>query len=48
MENCSYFCGVLVDKEESVFGKSNVSEEYLHHIREDRMSKMLSNDVIFG
>lgn len=36
----------MVDKEDSVFAGNRVSSEYVERIREDRMSRMLSNDVI--
>ena len=45
VECCSYMCGILVDKEESVFGNQKVSENYVSQIREDRMSRMLANEL---
>lgn len=45
VESCSYLCGILVDKEDSVFANHKVSDHYVEQIREDRMSKMLSNDL---
>lgn len=43
---CSYMCGILADKEESLFGNHKVSENYVHQIREDRMSRMLANELL--
>jgi hypothetical protein len=43
IESCSYLCGILVDKEDTLFGSHRVSEEYVSQIREDRLSKMLAN-----
>ena len=45
VESCSYLCGILVDKEDSLFGSHKVSNDYVFQIREDRLSKMLANEV---
>lgn len=48
VESCSYLCGILVDKEDSLFGSHRVSNDYVFQIREDRLSKMLANEVRVG
>ena len=45
-EYCSYVCGLLVDKEESLVGNARLSEEYLEQIKEDRLSRMLATDLM--
>ena len=45
-EFCSYVCGLLVDKEESLVGNARLSEEYLEQIKEDRLSRMLATDLM--
>lgn len=45
VESCSYLCGILVDKQDSLFGNHRVSDDYVFQIREDRLSKMLANEV---
>lgn len=40
-----YMCGLLVDKEESLIRNTSVSEAYIEEVKEDRMSKMIVNDV---
>lgn len=45
-EYCSYVCGLLVDKEESLVGSARLSEEYLEQIKEDRLSRMLATDLM--
>ena len=34
-----------MDKEDSLFGSHRVTNEYIFQIREDRLSKMLANEV---
>lgn len=38
-------CGLLIDKEESLVGNAKISEAYVEQIREDRLSRMLANEV---
>ncbi len=40
-----YMCGLLVDKEESLVKDANISLSYLEEVKEDRMSKLIINDV---
>lgn len=46
IEYCSYVCGLLVDKEESLVGNARLSEDYLQQIKEDRLSRMLATELI--
>ncbi len=46
VESCSYVCGLLIDKEESLVGSAKISEGYIEQIREDRISRMLANEVL--
>lgn len=40
-------CGFMIDKEDcNLRGNSNISEVYLEQIRDDRLSRMLANDVL--
>lgn len=45
-EYCSYVCGLLVDKEESLVGNARLSEDYIESIKEDRLSRMLATDLM--
>jgi len=39
-------CGFMVDKEDcNLRGNPNISEAYIEQIRDDRLSRMLANDV---
>jgi hypothetical protein len=46
IEYGAYMCGFMVDKEDcNLRGNPNVSQSYIDQIRDDRLSRMLANDV---
>lgn len=45
VECCSFMCGIMADKEDSIFENQAVSQEYIEHLRENRLYKMLAYDV---
>ncbi len=46
LEFSANLCGLIPDKEDSPFGQGfPIDEEYLNQIREDRMAKMLAQEV---
>lgn len=43
----SYLCGIIFDKEDSPFLNAYMlDEEYVTHIKEDRLSRMLAGEVV--
>ena len=39
-------CGFMIDKEDcNLRGNPNISQSYIEQIRDDRLSRMLANDV---
>ena len=39
-------CGFMIDKEDcNLRGNPNISQSYIDQIRDDRLSRMLANDV---
>ena len=46
IEYGAFMCGFMVDKEDcNLRGNPNISEAYIEQIRDDRLSRMLANDV---
>lgn len=40
-------CGFMIDKEECTLKSNpNISQAYIEQIRDDRLSRMLANDVL--
>ena len=47
IEWASYLCGIIFDKEDSPFmHQYALDEDYVTHIKEDRMARMLAGEVV--
>lgn len=47
LEWASYLCGIIFDKEDSPFLNAYMlDEDYITHIKEDRLARMLAGEVV--
>jgi hypothetical protein len=47
-EIATTYCGLIIEKNEMARIASEGSDDYIQHVQEDRMSRMLAQDLIEG